>query len=341
MVRLVDIAKEANVTVPVVSTVLNERDGKKGTIRVSDPLRRMILEIADRLGYTPNVMARILKGKASGLIGVMLDSGDVEVRFRQLDAFEKYCDKKGYYLLITETPTGSDRNLSNYGMLLQYRVDGILCHRNVFHESFQNNHKVVVFGAEPLKGMTSLYYCIGTAYQAAARLLTKEKRHCTALLISGRMVHDSILARLHAFRAHFGEKAPVFTIKSEHEVQPPISFQLNELLRNKLIPGKIDSVIMQNDLWALSFCEQARLLGVKIPEQIFVIGQDNSAFTTCYEPNITTIDSNLAEFGQAAFELLVERIAAPDAPPKTVKIDTILIERGTTTRSRKNLPEKK
>ena len=45
MVRLIDIAREANVTVPVVSTVLNERYGKKGTIRVSGSLRARILEI--------------------------------------------------------------------------------------------------------------------------------------------------------------------------------------------------------------------------------------------------------------------------------------------------------
>ena len=63
MVRLIDIAREANVTVPVVSTVLNERYGKKGTIRVSGSLRARILEIADRLGYTPNIMARVLRGK--------------------------------------------------------------------------------------------------------------------------------------------------------------------------------------------------------------------------------------------------------------------------------------
>ena len=184
MVRLIDIAREANVTVPVVSTVLNERYGKKGTIRVSGSLRARILEIADRLGYTPNIMARVLRGKASGLIGVMLDSGDMEIRFRQLDAFEKYCAAMNYNLLITGAHNNPERFLKNCHMLLQHRVDGILCHRNVFHEELRNNPKVVVFGAEPLSGMTSLVYRIDTAYEAAARLFAREKRLRTALLIS-------------------------------------------------------------------------------------------------------------------------------------------------------------
>ena len=330
MVRLVDIAREANITVPVVSAVLNEKRGKKGTIRVSDSMRETILEIADRLGYTPNIMARVLKGKASGLIGVMLDSGDVAVRFRQLDAFEKYCAKSGYHLLITEASREQGWNLSNYRLLLQHGVDGILCHRNVFHDELRKNPKVVIFGAEPLEGITSLYYNIGTAYREAARIFAEEKRRRPALIVSAGDVHDSVPARINAFRAHFGGTAPIFTIEKSMTNSCSLSAQMHKMLKNKLLPQKIDSVLLQNDLWALSFCEQARLQGVEIPWQISVIGQDNSAFTECCEPNITTIDPNLMEFGKVAFDLLVERITGPDAPPKTVKVDTRLIERGTT-----------
>ncbi len=326
MVRLVDIAREANVTVPVVSTVLNERIGKKGTIRVSDNLRGTILEIADRLGYTPNLMARVLKGKSSGLIGVILGSGDVEVRSRQLDAFRKCCNQMGYHLLITECDSSPERILDNYRMLLQHCVDGILCHRNVFHEELRSNPKLVVFGAKPLEGMSSLYYDIGSAYREARRLFIEEKRRHTALIIGGSSGHDSIPAREHAFRAHFGENAPVFTIPSKDGA----AARMCELLKNEFLPKKIDSVLVQNDLWALTFCEQARLMGVDIPRRISVIGQDNSVFTTCYEPHISTIDPNLTEFGKAALDLLVRRIAAPEAPPETMKIDTVLIARGTT-----------
>ena len=331
MVRLIDIAREANVTVPVVSTVLNERYGKKGTIRVSGSLRARILEIADRLGYTPNIMARVLRGKASGLIGVMLDSGDMEIRFRQLDAFEKYCAAMNYNLLITGAHNNPERFLKNCHMLLQHRVDGILCHRNVFHEELRNNPKVVVFGAEPLSGMTSLVYRIDTAYEAAARLFAREKRLRTALLISDMETYDSIPARRHAFQACFGKAAPVFTVACQDEnYSLPSKSKIQKLLKCVFLPQKIDSVIVQNDLWALLLCEQARIAGIRIPQQLSVVGQDNSAFTVCSEPEISTIDPNLTEFGKAAFDLLLKRINAPETPPETVEVDTILIERGTT-----------
>ena len=331
MVRLIDIAREANVTVPVVSTVLNERYGKKGTIRVSGSLRARILEIADRLGYTPNIMARVLRGKASGLIGVMLDSGDMEIRFRQLDAFEKYCAAMNYNLLITGAHNNPERFLKNCHMLLQHRVDGILCHRNVFHEELRNNPKVVVFGAEPLSGMTSLVYRIDTAYEAAARLFAREKRLRTALLISDMETYDSIPARRHAFQACFGKVAPVFAVACQDEnYSLPSKSKIQKLLKCVFLPQKIDSVIVQNDLWALLLCEQARIAGIRIPQQLSVVGQDNSAFTVCSEPEISTIDPNLTEFGKAAFDLLLKRINAPETPPETVEVDTVLIERGTT-----------
>ena len=78
-VRLVDIAREVNVSAALVSKVLN---GNSGNIRVSPEKAEMIRKTARKMNYTPNINARALAGQSTKVIGILIDSKAPTVAFR-------------------------------------------------------------------------------------------------------------------------------------------------------------------------------------------------------------------------------------------------------------------
>ena len=92
----------------------------------------------------------------------------------------------------------------------------------------------------------------------------------------------------------------------------------------------MDSVIAQNDLWAMTLTDELLRRGKRIPGEISLVGQDNSEFCGCRSPALSTIDPNLEAFGRAVVELALERILHPETPIRSIAVPTKLIFRETT-----------
>lgn len=128
MVRLKDVAERAGVSLGAASVVLS--GGRTKSIRVSAEKRERILAAAREMNYIPNFSAQMLCGFSSHTLGVLIDSEDAFVRFRQLAAIEREADRRGYRLLIAETHENPDKQLRNCRTLFQYGVDAVICHAN-------------------------------------------------------------------------------------------------------------------------------------------------------------------------------------------------------------------
>jgi len=326
-VRLIDIARRVGVSSSTVSAVLSGRDIG---IRFSPEKAEEIRAVARELNYVPNISARILNRQASFTLGVMIDSEDIPVRFRQLAAIERAASVRGYRLLVTETHNDPDSLRKDYLTLKQCGVDGVICHSNILAATPDLEKKTVFYGAAPVAGFSTAYYDIGAAYAEAAALFAKDQRRA-ALVISDNMSFDSVRARRDAFLQHFSSAADrLYQLQLTNDHSSDIRSCMAELLEQQLLPARVNAVILQNDSWCLAMAAEAARCGLKVPEDLALLGQDNSLFCTCSRPALSSIDSNLPALGEAVLELILERIAQADAPIRCIAVPTKLVPREST-----------
>ncbi len=325
MVRMIDIAKKAGVSLGTVSAVLG---GKENNIRVSKEKTDLINTIARELNYIPNFASKVLTRQASMSLGVLIDSEDSEVRFQQLAAIERQAERCGYRLIVAETHNNPQKQSLNYRTLLQYGVDAVICHVNSLPEDIPNPEKIVLYGAEAVPDFPTVYYDMNSGYGEAVALFKSEGRQNIALVI-GDQKYESVRARKHAFLSLIPEgenliytMAPLKTSKTRDA--------MDKLIHDFIIPNKIDAIIMQNDTWALALLHELMYHGIKVPRDISIVGQDNLPFSQCCRPSLSTIDPNTDELSEAIIKLVLERLKNPQASPQSWGVATRLIQRETT-----------
>lgn len=329
MVRLIDIAERAGVSLGTVSAVLS---GRGNSIRFSKEKAEKIRAIAREMNYIPNFSAKMLSGQSSHTLGVLIDSEDVAVRFEQLAAIDRAAERHGYRLLIAEAHANAEKQLLNYRTLLQYGVDGVICHANSVHESLQQEKNVVLYGAEPFDGIPSVYYDIEAGYREALAQFEAEGRKFPALALFSETRHDSVRARHRAFR-HLEKKfSGGLHILEKRESVPDAGLRnaMEKLVEEQILPRRIDALILQNDLMALALLFELQRRGIRVPEEIALVGQDNSVFCCCARPALSTIDSNLDGLGNAVMELMLERLEHPKRSIRSIGVSTWLVKRETT-----------
>jgi len=107
---------------------------------------------------------------------------------------------------------------------------------------------------------------------------------------------------------------------------------VRKILKEKELPT---AVICSNDLTAIGVMKGLRLAGIKVPEDVSVIGLDNIALTKIVSPMLTTIEIERYRIGKTAMEFLLKRIKEKDLPRQTVILKTKLIVRGSTSKAKK------
>ena len=120
-VTVKQIAKELDISFQLVSAVLNN----KSYCRASKEKRKLILDTAAKMGYVPNVNARVLAGKSSFILGVLADLQAASPAAKILAQLEKVASLAGFRLLIGGFHNKVDDIISSYKLLKQHNVDGV------------------------------------------------------------------------------------------------------------------------------------------------------------------------------------------------------------------------
>lgn len=328
MVRMIDIAKHAGVSLGTVSAVLS---GKMVNIRVSKEKTELIHTIAREMNYIPNFASKVLTRQASMSLGVLIDSEDVEVRFRQLAVIEREAERHGYRLIIAESHHNPQKQSVNYRTLLQYGVDAVICHANCLPDDIPDKRKIILYGAEAVPGFSMAYYDIETGYAEAIEAFRHEGRRNIALAITNNPDSESVRARRRAFLNLVPEREDyIYILPSLDQNIDRIRKVMETLIQDFILAKRIDAIIVQNDICALSLVNELIYNGIKVPRAISVVGQDNLSFGRCIRPSLSTIDPNLDELGNTVIRLILERLENPEAPVRSAGVNTWLVRRETT-----------
>ncbi len=309
-----DVAAKAGVSFQLASAVL----GNKKYARAAEATRGKIFAAAEELRYVPNISARILRGDASRIIGVMVDSKAPESVFSLLAEIEHVADQRGYRILSALAHDNPEKLLTSYRSLKQNGVDGII---SLAHDYSQLNCRLdaqlkddpkIIFVLNTLENQNSSIY-VDTAdgmVKAVEHLRSKGYSKPALLLVKDvkqNQLSQSRRKRIEGFLRACPD-GKIFYLEHESDQLSDLAEKCRKLVREMEIPQKTDSVIAENDDIAALLMKQLLSAGIRIPEDLGLIGWDNLLIGECLPVTLTTLYYDQTEIAQAVLQMILDRI---------------------------------
>jgi LacI family transcriptional regulator len=279
--------------------------------------KKQILAIARDLGYQPNQVARSLRLEHSKTIGIIAD--DISTPFTPtiIRGVQDYLKQKGYFNLITNTDWDPQAEVSAVHDLMSRAVDGI-----IFVQTWnQGANEILDLANKPYVFIHRLFgQSISNSVipdeEYGARLATRHLinlGHRRIAHISGPDHYYTSSERLTAYQAELQSHGiaddPGLVVKGNWEVES--GYDAGKVLLQRT-PAPT-AIFAANDLMALGAIYAAQEAGLRVPEDLAVVGYDNRNFAGFVQPAITTVTLPVYEMGQRGAQLLLEHLGGePD-----------------------------
>lgn len=330
MATMKDIARIAKVSTSTVSHVINN------TRYVSDEIREKIMKVVNELNYTPSAVARSLKVKETKTLGMLVTATSNPFFAEVVSGVEQYCNQHHYNLIISSIDGNEQRLQQNIQTLIQKQVDGLLLMysdtRHAMVEQLNLNLPIVVMDWWPTELNADKIYENSEfgAYLATKTLI--EQGHKNIAIITGKL--DKSLARNRLLGYQKALQDAHLPINPDWIIESHFDFEggvegMKKLLQ---ITPHPTAVFACSDTIAVGVYQVAWQQGLRIPQDISVIGYDNIMLAQYLTPPLTTIHQPKAELGKLAVETLLERIKSPNLEYKTTMLQPQLIWRASVTK---------
>lgn len=308
-VTISEVANLAGVSIKTVSRVIN----KEPTVRASTIEK--VQEAIASLNYTPNLAARNLAGTTSYSVGFIYDNPNAYYIIDMQKGILDQCHQHGYDLIIHPCNSRSDtviEEISN--MVRTSRMAGLVL-TPPFSESAVilsalsqlNIHIVrIISGSDHLFPEMG---CINIDDKKAAETITTHLialNHEEIAFIAGDAIHKSTTERLSGFLATLDQHQ----LTPNNVIHASYAFDAGVEACKTLLaqPQKPSAIFACNDEIAAGVLFAARLMGVDVPEQLSIVGFENSPFSRQTWPKLTTAEQNTCEVAASATMMLINRI---------------------------------
>jgi DNA-binding LacI/PurR family transcriptional regulator len=320
-----DVARAAGVSRALVSLVFRQSP------KVSAARRDRVLEAAERLGYRPNAMARHLASRTTRTLGVLLNDLHNPFFADIYDGVETAATSLGYRLLLT---AGRHRDGSEHDAIdtmLQHRVDAMILISPRIPAadivSFSRQAPLVVLGRiVDGAAIDSIMADEGQGALAAVQHLATLGHRSIVHIDGGRGAGAS--ARRVGFEqaiTQLGLGEPDIVAGDFTEMSGVTATA--GLLQRTSMPT---AIFAANDIVALGVIDTLAGAGLRVPEDVSVLGYDNTALARMRHISLTTVDQPRREMGEMAVHLLDQRVDARRATPVTHLMRPTLMTRRST-----------
>ena len=320
MATIRDVARLANVSVATVSNVLNTAD------RVRPELAARVRAAMETLSYIPHAGARSLRGRSSGLLGLVV--GDITNPFfsELFEAVENAAAALGYLVLLCNSSERSEREEAHLRMLRTQRIDGLILastgapSMNRASLLAQLEVPVVLFDrAMEGLGYDAVLLDNRRAGLEATRHLI-ECGHRRIALVNGPEVLRTAADRLSGYREALLAAGLPFDPQLVRDAgfrAEPATAALGELLD---VPDPPSAVQSANSLMTIGVMKALADRGLSCPRDMSVAGIDDLPWANAVSPGLTVMAQPVRQMGEAALALLAGRIAGSLAGPGTATV---------------------
>jgi DNA-binding LacI/PurR family transcriptional regulator len=329
-----DVARLSGRSKSLVSLALS------GSPKVSNESKTRILKAAEELGYRPNQAARSLAVRRSKTLGVLILDLHNPVFAEILDGVQKEVREHGFSTMLV---TGGDDPVfeqSEIETLLQFQIEGLILisHRlsDASLRKITSEVPTVILTRDDisLPGVDTVSNDdIAGAALGVDHLV--QLGHSEIIYLSGGdnpVSHSRVTGYLQAMKRHK-------IAKSSRVIAGGLTNAAGYAAAVKALEFNPTAVFAANDIAAMGAIAAIADRGLRIPEDVSVIGYDGISLGGLRNINLTTISQPLADIGRLAANRLVERINNPKLRSKKTQVSAELVVRGTTqknSRSKKN-----
>lgn len=322
------VAERAGVSVNTVSRAINNKPD------INEETKKRILKVAQELGYVRNDTAVALRTKKTGTIGVVIADNRNPFYAEVLNGMEVAAREKNYHIILANTQRDYQKEEEAINLLLAKRVDGLLITpvqdrdddiKNlidanipfvVVGRDFENIEVDAVYNDEVKGGFLATEYLI-------------KKGHKRIALINGFLYKSPARGRLEGYKRALKEYGILFddALVNVGDIDVKDGYERTKQLFEKGLD--FTAIFAYNDMMAFGAMQAIREKGLKIPEDIGLVGYDDIPFSSLISPALTTIRLKKQNLGVQSVKLLLSRINGKRKKIKKKMLDVELITRGT------------
>ena len=333
MVTIHDVAERAGVSATTVSHVINQ------TRRVSPELRQRVLDALDALGYQPNALARSLRRKQTFTIGLVIPDNANPFFAEMARGIEDEAFNSNYSVILCNSDGRIERESAALDVLLKRQVDGIILapageSASTVNMLNQRGTALVVIDRE-LPG--SMADCVLADHQAGARTAVEHLinlGHRRIGCISGPGELAPSAARVDGYRTALRAAG----LRADPALLYPGNFSDHSGHQGAQVllalPDPPTAIFACNDLMAIGVIAAAAEHGIRVPEDLSVVGFDDIHLAAFFNPPLTSVAQPKYELGKVATALLVERLRDRSLPPRRCVLQNRLMLRRSTAKVR-------
>jgi LacI family transcriptional regulator len=321
-VTLSDIAKELNLSAVTISKVLRNKG------RISTRTRNLVLKRAKELDYRPNWVARSLVTQRTYTIGLLLPDFTHPFFADIAKTIAETVRPRGYHVIISYFEEDPALERIEADSLLSRRVDGLILassqspDRLELFEQLRARKMPLVLIDRPIEGVRASF--IGVDNEAVGRLATTHliERGCRRIAHLRGPKIGLAEKRLNGYLASLKRKK--LAALAGYVVDAGFQDQTGYQAMKKLLAAdgpRPDGVFCYNDPVAIGAMKALREAGVRVPEDVAIVGAGNVHYSDALAVPLTTIDQKTCEIGARAAELLLAQIGSKRA----VRTEKILV----------------
>jgi DNA-binding LacI/PurR family transcriptional regulator len=312
-----DVARRARVSTATVSRTVNQ------VATVDAQLAKRVWKAIEELGYYPNRSARALVSGRSHVFGLIVSEITNPFFPEIVQTFENLAVEHHYEILLTSTVHDPKRMELAVRRMIEGRVDGVA----ILTFGFRNLPLVFVDIGPKAPRVSNIRVDYADGIRQAVQHLAA-LRHERIAFVTGPLRLRSAVARRDAFEAAMREIGlpvkPGFVVEGDHRLEGG-KIALQKLCELRERPT---ALMCSNDMTAIGVMREAFELGIKVPQDLSVIGFDDIRMAEFMTPPLTTIQMSQSELARLAFEALLKEVKrenpSPDGSEYTLRTHLVL-----------------
>ncbi|MGG1312722.1 MULTISPECIES: LacI family DNA-binding transcriptional regulator [Cohnella] len=324
-----DVAKEAGVSIATVSNAIN------GKGKISKKRREQIFKIMEKLNYQPSRIASALVGKRTYTLGLLIPDISNPFFSEIARAIEDHAHQTGYSVIICSTDNKDERVERYISVLEQNSVDGIIIgtgidNLDILTQLQERGVPFVMISRETFALAADTVVADDFVGGMLAARHLAELGHRRMAILSENLKVSSSRERIRGFKQGLLDMGVPFDdadiVICEYRIEEGRRGAQELLAR----ADKPTAIFCCNDLLAIGAMQVARQLGVKVPDDLSIVGFDDTILASVTNPPLTTVAQPIEQMGKQAFQLLIHNLDNADAAKQRVVIRPELTVRQST-----------